>query len=209
MAFPFVVSIDIDECTGDVCGSNSDCHNTIGAYTCSCLVGYNATNPEQPPGGENACIGTVWKCFLFFYLFFLNSHTVMPLSTSTRGSSLFLSFFFHPLPLQDIDECLENVCGDDGTCLNEAGSYQCQCNDGYQNMRNATPICQGIAWFFIMIMIMMIIIIVVVWLFLLYWNVQVNYKKKNHSRRGVNLVPFIWKWKKKCFQQFFCSFMTL
>ena len=33
----------------------------------------------------------------------------------------------------DRNECLgENVCHDDATCTNEAGSYTCACNDGFR-----------------------------------------------------------------------------
>ena len=40
---------DIDECVSDRCQDNSDCENTIGAYACSCKVGYKEVN--------GACVG--------------------------------------------------------------------------------------------------------------------------------------------------------
>ncbi|KAE8283076.1 putative adhesion G protein-coupled receptor E4P [Larimichthys crocea] len=52
------VFLDIDECveTPDICGPYSTCNNTIGAYFCTCLEGYNATDPALPPGKSNQCI---------------------------------------------------------------------------------------------------------------------------------------------------------
>ncbi|XP_072225679.1 adhesion G protein-coupled receptor E1-like [Leuresthes tenuis] len=45
---------------------------------------------------------------------------------------------------QDIDECLDNVCGDHGTCVNNPGSYECDCHDGYHDVTDAMPVCQDI-----------------------------------------------------------------
>lgn len=33
----------------------------------------------------------------------------------------------------DVDECLENVCGENQTCVNNEGSYDCICSDGFEN----------------------------------------------------------------------------
>ena len=37
---------DINECeeTQDICGANSTCNNTIGAFTCGCEDGFERTN---------------------------------------------------------------------------------------------------------------------------------------------------------------------
>uniref|UniRef100_A0A672YIJ3 Adhesion G protein-coupled receptor E8 n=1 Tax=Sphaeramia orbicularis TaxID=375764 RepID=A0A672YIJ3_9TELE len=47
----------IDECQRDgaLCGSNSNCTNTPGSHICTCLMGFNATNPSLPPGSSNEC----------------------------------------------------------------------------------------------------------------------------------------------------------
>uniref|UniRef100_A0A3Q1JLU3 Adhesion G protein-coupled receptor E8 n=1 Tax=Anabas testudineus TaxID=64144 RepID=A0A3Q1JLU3_ANATE len=44
---------------------------------------------------------------------------------------------------EDIDECLQNVCGN-GICSNNPGSYDCKCNTGYQLVPNATTVCQDV-----------------------------------------------------------------
>lgn len=46
--------------------------------------------------------------------------------------------------LLDIDECLENPCGDDGSCYNNQGSFECVCYAGYHLIADATPLCQGL-----------------------------------------------------------------
>ena len=42
----------------------------------------------------------------------------------------------------DIDECAihEHLCGKNRNCMNTNGSYDCICDDGYQEIDN---ICQG------------------------------------------------------------------
>ena len=47
---PFVGCIDVDECTDgnfpNNCGSNTNCANTVGSFTCSCVHdGYTAWSP--------------------------------------------------------------------------------------------------------------------------------------------------------------------
>ena len=72
---------DIDECqrTSGICGAHSKCNNTIGAYFCTCLVGFNATDPKSPPGQSNACTGTIFLSVSLFLmqptLFRSYSHT--------------------------------------------------------------------------------------------------------------------------------------
>uniref|UniRef100_H2SWQ8 Adhesion G protein-coupled receptor E8 n=1 Tax=Takifugu rubripes TaxID=31033 RepID=H2SWQ8_TAKRU len=42
------------------------------------------------------------------------------------------------------DECLANICGDNGACLNNNGSFTCTCNEGYYVAMDARPVCQDI-----------------------------------------------------------------
>ena len=39
--------------------------------------------------------------------------------------------YYYYLPL-DLDECLEDNSDCDHVCINEDGSYHCECNDGFQ-----------------------------------------------------------------------------
>ena len=42
----------------------------------------------------------------------------------------------------DINECLDNNGGCEHTCLNTAGSYKCECMDGYKLHKNKRT-CEG------------------------------------------------------------------
>lgn len=44
----------------------------------------------------------------------------------------------------DLDECLDDVCGNNGTCTNNVGSFVCVCQEGYHNVLGANPVCQGL-----------------------------------------------------------------
>lgn len=125
---------DIDECmsTAGICGSNSNCTNTIGAYRCTCLKGFNATNPAIPPGNSNKCIGAI----LSHCPFQINA-SFLSCVRQVETSWCFFLFFI------DINECLDNPCGDHGSCNNKQGSFECECHEGYQVVPDARPMCQG------------------------------------------------------------------
>lgn len=44
----------------------------------------------------------------------------------------------------DIDECPDNVCGDNGDCSNNPGSYACDCHTGFELVPDETPPCIGL-----------------------------------------------------------------
>ncbi|KAF3700301.1 Adhesion G protein-coupled receptor E1 [Channa argus] len=46
-------------------------------------------------------------------------------------------------PCIDVNECLENICGN-GTCTNNIGSYVCICNKGYYFLPGVKPSCQDV-----------------------------------------------------------------
>lgn len=102
---------DIDECQlSSPC--DQVCINIEGSFECDCFSGY------QP---VNNVLGTCEGIFLSYSLF-----------------SCF-SFLFCFNTAADIDECrvaaLENsvVCAQPNTqCLNNEGSYECVCVDGYE-----------------------------------------------------------------------------
>lgn len=52
-----------------------------------------------------------------------------------------VNFSFHFFTISDFDECANdsNLCESNADCINIAGSYECQCKDGY-----AGDSCQGI-----------------------------------------------------------------
>ena len=43
--------------------------------------------------------------------------------------------------LKDINECTNlTICADNATCINQIGSYECRCLDGYKYINDS---CQG------------------------------------------------------------------
>lgn len=58
IAMSTVPSSDIDECfNSTICGPDSVCTNTPGAYTCACQVGFTPIQPDQEPSETNICLG--------------------------------------------------------------------------------------------------------------------------------------------------------
>ncbi|KAM3597623.1 uncharacterized protein V6R79_006979 [Siganus canaliculatus] len=125
--------VDIDECqkTSGICGSYSNCINTVGSYLCTCLDGYNASNAALPVGSSNQCTdidecldnicGDDGSCLNnegSFVCSCNNGFTLVPDKT--------------PL-CQDIDECLKPAtCGPDSVCTNTPGAHTCECQVGYE-----------------------------------------------------------------------------
>ncbi|XP_054463190.1 adhesion G protein-coupled receptor E1-like [Anoplopoma fimbria] len=127
-----VVLVYIDECqrTSGICGPYATCDNTIGAYFCTCLEGYHATDLVLPPEGSDECIdideclenvcGDGGTC----------SNNVGSFACQCHEGYLLVP---EATPLcQDIDECFNStVCGPDSDCTNTPGNYTCECHLGY------------------------------------------------------------------------------
>lgn len=103
-------AIDVDECQGtNACAKtpagSSFCQNNVGSYSCHCSEGYT--------GNGFTCDGE----FLTF---------------RPSLSSIFLSAQYWK-KYADTDECQVgiDICDSNATCLNEVGSYSCECNRGY------------------------------------------------------------------------------
>ncbi|XP_058863912.1 adhesion G protein-coupled receptor E1-like [Acipenser ruthenus] len=138
---------DIDECNQDplICGSNAQCTNTAGNYSCSCVTGftpntgatwiYNQTlcndidecNQDPTICGSNAqCTNTIGNyscsCDTGF--------------TPNTGAT----WIHHQTLCQDIDECAPNpmICGPNTICSNTVGHYICTCKTGFIPSPGAT-----------------------------------------------------------------------
>uniref|UniRef100_A0A671QV55 Uncharacterized protein n=1 Tax=Sinocyclocheilus anshuiensis TaxID=1608454 RepID=A0A671QV55_9TELE len=125
---------DVNECVeiSDVCGPNSICNNTVGSYNCSCMSGYNVTDPNLPINNNNPC-KDIHECLDSESVCGPNSHCY-----NYNGSfSCFCWGGYNSAPSRAdsayIDECLfsPSVCGPDSNCTNEIGSYNCSCLDGF------------------------------------------------------------------------------
>ncbi|XP_059929195.1 adhesion G protein-coupled receptor E1-like [Gadus macrocephalus] len=123
--------VDIDECVRkpDICGPDSICTNLNGTYNCTCLPGFNDTNPAGILGTSHSCedineclemdcgegdcnnIPASYEC---------DCHVGYQLVPAASP------------PCQDIDECFNStVCGPRSNCTNIPGKHICQCEPGY------------------------------------------------------------------------------
>ncbi|KAK5856444.1 hypothetical protein PBY51_008038 [Eleginops maclovinus] len=123
---------DINEClkTENICGSYSNCTNTIGAHECTCWVGFIATDTALPPLGTNPCkdfdeclddiCGAGGTCTNNVGSYVCECHDGYKLVREASPEC------------EDIDECLNiTICGPDSICTNTPGAYTCKCKVGY------------------------------------------------------------------------------
>lgn len=103
---------DYDECAGTdageghKCMEKSRCINLVGTYRCDCLPGYVMTDDGYTCQGKAILI-----------------------TSSRRVYSLFSSLFSPT----DVDECAsdQHDCDANALCVNNEGSYDCQCVTGF------------------------------------------------------------------------------
>ena len=99
---------------------NAQCLNNPGSYSCICKTGYFGSGEECAEGQchddscpvNQKCISpTSWDC-------------ECPKSYKLVNNSCI-----------DVDECFENLfdCPTTSECVNNDGSYECICFDGYEN----------------------------------------------------------------------------
>ncbi|KAM8844057.1 adhesion G protein-coupled receptor E1-like [Spinachia spinachia] len=121
----------------------------MGSYSCVCLDGFSAKNPNSAPGKSNQCqdddecgtnpliCGPNANCSNS-----IGSYLCTCLSGFQPNVTGVMSSLSNPCT--DVDECLENACGDGGTCTNNVGSFVCVCHPGYRLELDATPRCSDI-----------------------------------------------------------------
>ncbi|CAJ1076753.1 adhesion G protein-coupled receptor E1-like [Xyrichtys novacula] len=132
------------ECGPGDCGPLAECSGTGG---CVCVTGYEIP-PEHLPTAESYGCVDIDECERTSGL--CGSYTNC---TNNIGSYLctcldgFNATGSGPVgksnPCKDIDECVEDPCGD-GTCSNNVGSFSCSCFTGFILDLKATPLCQDI-----------------------------------------------------------------
>ncbi|KAK0147752.1 Adhesion G protein-coupled receptor E1 [Merluccius polli] len=122
--------VDIDECVTSpgICGPDSNCTNGIGIYNCTCLLGFNDTNPARKLGISHSC-QDIDECLE------INCGGDCKNIPASFECTCYDGYHIVPTaaPLcQDIDECFNStVCGPSSNCTNVPGTYICQCKPGY------------------------------------------------------------------------------
>lgn len=109
-------SVDVNECDFNPCENNGTCVNNNGSYTCNCTDGWKNRNCIE--GYKN------WKI--------TSSYEFLNRVTLTNAIVIFKYICFID-SFTDINECdVHFPCQNNGTCVNNNGSYYCDCKGGWQ-----------------------------------------------------------------------------
>ena len=136
-----IFSTDIDECASNNGGCAQVCTNNEGSFTCSCSAGFELSSGrfcndiDECARQEDNCQQTCTNTDGSFTCscqggFSLNNNGrscdgVLTVFAFTEQHVLFVACL-------DINECASQRGGCDQICTNNAGSFSCACNSGYQ-----------------------------------------------------------------------------
>ncbi|KAL5014660.1 hypothetical protein ScPMuIL_008930 [Solemya velum] len=129
---------DVDECAIDPvpCVSNSLCENEAGSYSCPCVRGYQKVQEtcQVCPAGSfgNGCAE---KCQCNS----ANTHQCR----ATDGTCICNEGWTGRTCDIDIDECESSPCVEYQACVNEPGSFKCECLPGYKDIDNQCIECDN------------------------------------------------------------------
>ncbi|XP_060711048.1 adhesion G protein-coupled receptor E1-like isoform X3 [Hemiscyllium ocellatum] len=135
--------VDDNECgeneaeSSALCGTNTECHNTIGSFYCTCKKGYASESGEtnfttmihcreqnecyqMPPvcGPNTICYNTLGSFYCLCKKGFITSSGLTNFTAGYGGCF-------------DINECETDPCGSNATCTNKFGEFECTCNEGF------------------------------------------------------------------------------
>jgi len=124
---------DVNECLQPgICGAGT-CNNIAGSFECICATGlkfdetkracvYIDKNPDPGPDP-----GTTTDC--------IQPGGCVATQGCPKGFYPY-QLFFGQIQCIDINECLQSACGQHSKCINEIGSYRCQCGNGFRYGRS-------------------------------------------------------------------------
>ncbi|XP_033744982.1 fibropellin-1-like isoform X2 [Pecten maximus] len=167
---------DVNECDFSPCENGANCTNDPGSYKCACVVGFVGTHCEiniddcsnSPCMNNGTCIDMIndyrCSCFGQFTGKHCDVYNFCAYSPCDHGQCLvtdntpkcLCDVGWEGVACQyDIDECAQgSPCPNGTTCVNKAGSYECDsCNNTYCgvngtcSMLNFVPTCTcGYGW---------------------------------------------------------------
>jgi len=123
---------DVPECSGNPCGPGQSCREENGGYACddvneclqpgACVEGALCANKDA-----TGPLGVRFVCYdrdeCVFGEDTCQSGTVCENRDATQAQGRYVCL--------DVDECLNDPCGANATCLNSFGSFTCTCDGGY------------------------------------------------------------------------------
>ncbi|KAL5006713.1 hypothetical protein ScPMuIL_015519 [Solemya velum] len=126
--------LDINECSPNPCQNGGTCTNDINSYWCACGPGFNGTNCENicPNGYYGMGCRELCNCHA--------DHTDE--CREKDGKCVCVDGWYGPQCDTDIKECANVVCPMHSECVNELGTHQCICNDGFRTHDDNCKECE-------------------------------------------------------------------
>lgn len=103
--------LDRNECDNFPCQNGGMCINNDGSFTCVCKDGWEGAECQNG--------------MAFPYITQVTNYVHCLTCISIENTILQIPIF------TDTNECLTFPCQNNGTCINNPGSYKCDCNNGW------------------------------------------------------------------------------
>ena len=121
---------------GHGCHAEAACINTVGAYNCSCELGWEGDGYNCSDIDECRDMRMVWTAAsdeLIGGLDFCDDNAMCANTPGGYNCSCNHGYEGDGFNCTNIDECAEGIdmCHDEAECTDTDGHYTCECNDGY------------------------------------------------------------------------------
>lgn len=113
-----------------LCDEDEICIDTDDSYTCNCKQGFIRNSKTNDCEDINECIEKSHKCTNYeVCVNEVGSYVCEVLSCQDGFKTQINSTIDNDVKCVDIDECLDEPCGDGKTCSNTQGSFECNAID--------------------------------------------------------------------------------
>ncbi|XP_030837243.1 fibropellin-3-like [Strongylocentrotus purpuratus] len=111
--------LEIDECQSNPCLNSGTCTDAVNGYTCACTTNWAGTTCEM----QSRCVNNPCQ----------NGAVCNEPAGGGTGNAvcICLDGFTGGLCETDVDDCVGNPCGGQGTCVDGVNSFTCECAFGY------------------------------------------------------------------------------